>query len=384
MFDFLFYLVIGFGLGAIAGLIPGMHPNLIGLISLGFLPAEGIVISIVTMLVSSQFFELIKMVFLFVPEESNVLAMHPVFSFVKQGKGIIALRYCLTGLIIAFLISIIASPLILQIVPFVITNIREYVPFILLIVASYLVLRDKKRHFAIIIFILAGIVGYFGLNSMNQPLLVLLTGFFAIPVLLELKQSFPKQILSTESKIEKPSLVRGVIAAFISSLMLVFLPAVGPAQASVFSRGILKKIEDFFVAIGAISGFDVIFSIILLFTIGKARIGILESFGHVFTVDLNLFVVMMIIALLTSVISYFIVFYSANRLALLIPRINYKKLSYIIIAFLTIIIFLFDGFVGLGFFVLAGLIGIVANKFTNSMTHCMGSLIIPTIIYLLF
>ena len=110
----------------------------------------------------------------------------------------------------------------------------------------------------------------------------------------------------------------------------------------------------------------------------------MESFGHVFTVDLNLFVVMMIIALLTSVISYFIVFYSANRLALLIPRINYKKLSYIIIAFLTIIIFLFDGFVGLGFFVLAGLIGIAANKFTNSMTHCMGSLIIPTIIYLLF
>ena len=108
MIDFIIYFLIGLGLGALAGIVPGMHPNLIGILSLGMLPAEGILISIVTMLVSSQFFELIKMTFLFVPEESNVLAMHPLFNFVKEGRGFVALRYCLVGLIATFLIAIIA------------------------------------------------------------------------------------------------------------------------------------------------------------------------------------------------------------------------------------------------------------------------------------
>jgi len=272
----------------------------------------------------------------------------------------------------------------LWVVPFVITNIRDYVPFILLFITLFLVLRDKKRHWAALLFILAGIVGYFGLNNMNQPLLVLLTGFFAIPVLITLKKSFPIQVTSDKIKIERPSLVRGVIAAFFSSLMLVFLPAVSPAQASVFSKGILKNVEDFFVAIGAISGFDVIFSIILLYVLGNARIGILVSLGKVFVVDTNAFVTLMIFALLAAVISYLVVMWLSKRMIRLIPKINYRKLSYTVIAFLVIIIFYFDGFVGLSFFLLAAIIGTLTSKLTDSMTHCMGCLVIPTLFYLLF
>jgi len=384
MIEFVIYFLIGLGFGAFAGLVPGMHPNLIGILALGVLPGDGILIAIVTMLVSSQFFELIKMTFLFVPEESNVLAMHPLFNFVKEGKGFVALKYCLIGLVVAFLIAIIASPLLIIIVPFVITNIRDYVPFILVAIAGYLVIRDKKWYFALLVFMLAGIVGYFGLQSMKQPLLVLLTGFFALPVLLELNKNLPKQFISEKFEVEKPSIARGIIAAFLSSLMLVFLPAVGPAQASVFSRGILKKTEDFFVAIGAISGFDVIFSIILLYTIGKARIGLLESFKDVFAIDFNSFVIMLVIALLSAVISYILVLLISKRIAGLVPKINYKAVAYAVIIFLCMVIFYFDGVLGLGFFALAGAIGWLANRYTNSMTHCMGSLIIPTLIYLLF
>lgn len=384
MIELIIYFLAGLGLGAISGLIPGMHPNLVGIIALGMLPGEGMLVAIVTMLVSAQFFELIKMTFLFVPEESNVLAMHPLFNFVKEGKGYLALKYCLTGLLAAFLIAIIASPLLIKVVPFVIINIRDYVPFILLAVAGFLIFRDKKWKFALLVFVLAGIVGYFGLSLMKQPLLVLLTGFFALPVLLELNKNMPKQFVSDIIQVEKPSVARGIIAAFVSSLFLVFLPAVGPAQASVFSRGILRKTEDFFVAIGAISGFDVIFSMILLYTIGKSRIGLLESFKNVFNVDFNAFVVMLVIALLTAIISYIIVVYSSKSIAGLVQKINYKKLAYAVIILLCAMIFYFDGFLGLGFFALAGTIGWIANKKTKSMTHCMGSLIIPTLIYLLF
>ena len=90
MIDFLIAVSVGLILGVVAGLVPGMHPNFIGVLVLsGFLNPYSFV-SIIVMLVSAQFFEILRSVFLFVPEESNVLAMHPLFKFVEQGKSICA------------------------------------------------------------------------------------------------------------------------------------------------------------------------------------------------------------------------------------------------------------------------------------------------------
>ena len=87
------------------------------------------------MLVSAQFFELLRSVFLFVPEESNVLAIHPMFKFISQGKGLVVLKLSLLGLVIAILLSIIASPILLYIVPPVFLFVKDYAPFFLILIA---------------------------------------------------------------------------------------------------------------------------------------------------------------------------------------------------------------------------------------------------------
>lgn len=381
MIEIILYLLVGIFLGFLAGLIPGLHPNFIGILIIsGFLDFN-IFFVLIAMLVSASFFEFIRSIFLFVPDEGHVLAMHPIFKFVNQGKGLIALKLVLFGLLFAIFISIILSPLLVIIVPPIFLAIKDYVPFLLIIVAGYLIYKDKKPTFAFVIFLLAGTVGYYGLNNLNQPLLILLTGFFGFPVLFKIRKKVVKQIKSYEYKIPKESVYRGIGSAFFSSLMLTFLPAVGPAQASIFTRGLLKKTEDFLVSIGAIQGFDIVFSILLLYSIGKARIGILEVAGQYFSFDLYFLIISLLIVLVISLISYVITMKLGKFAIGKMDKLNYKAIAIVVIVSISIVSLFFDGFLGIFFLFTAAGIGTLADKLKTSMTHCMGSLMIPVLIY---
>lgn len=384
MLEIVFGILVGLLLGFTAGIIPGMHPNFLAALLFSQFGEWWILPATITMLVSAQFFEFIRATYLFVPEESNVLAMHPIFKFVNEGKAVVAIKLCAVGLLCAFMIGIIASPLLVKIVPIVFVWFKPFVPYALLIVATILILRDKKKIAALGVFLLAGIIGYFGLNMLNQPLLILLTGFFGFPILLQVKTKMPKQIKSVEYRVEKQDVARGLGSAFFSSLLLTFIPAVGPAQASFFSRGFLKKTEEFMVAIGAISGFDIIFSSILLFSVGRARIGTLEMLGTKFSFDLNTLIIVLLLALTVAIVSYLVTLRLSISFAEISQKINYRYVAISVAILILGAIVYFDGALGVAFFASAIGIGLLANKLKTSMTHCMGSLIIPTLGYYFF
>jgi putative membrane protein len=336
------------------------------------------------MLVSSQFFEILRAVFLFVPEEGNVLAMHPIFKFVSEGKALIVLKLSLLGLVIAMLIGVILSPLLILVMPPVFMFAKDYAVFFLAIIAVFLILTDEHKLFALLIFVLAGVVGWFGLEMLNQPLLILLTGFFGIPLLFQAKAHMPKQMMTYSTFVGKKSIARGVGAAGLSSLLLTFIPAVGPAQASVFTRSIMKNVEEFFVAIGALSGFDTIFSMILLYAVGKARIGVLEQAGKFFTFDFQTLVLLLFITFLVSIFSYVVVLWLGKFFVKRIESVNYRWVGVGVLVLICGAAILFDGWLGLFFLGAAAGVGWLANKLQTKMSHCMGSLMIPTMINLIF
>ena len=181
MIEIIFGVLIGLLLGFVAGIVPGMHPNFLAAILLMQFGDWWVLPATITMLVSAQFFEFIRATFLFVPEEGNVLAMHPIFRFVSEGKAVVVIKLCTIGLLSAFMIGIISSPVLVKVVPLAFVWFKPYVPYALLLVATMLILRDKKKIAALGVFLLAGLVGYFGLKTLNQPLLILLTGFFGFP-----------------------------------------------------------------------------------------------------------------------------------------------------------------------------------------------------------
>jgi len=374
-------IAIGILLGLVSGLVPGMHHNFITTLIVSQYTDYWLLPLVISMLISSQFFEFLRSIFLFVPEEGNVLAMHPIFRFVKEGKALVALKLCTVGLIVSLIVGIVLSPLLIKIVPFIYSNIKRFVPYALAVVVLYLIIRDKNKIAALLIFILSGVVGYFGLKHLNQPLLILLTGFFGISILLQINQKIERQIKSYRFKIQKKSICKGTIAALFSSFILAFIPAIGPSQASLFSRGFLKSKEDFLIAIGAISGFDIILSMVLLFTIGKARIGSLEIIGGLFSFDFKTFVISLIILLSVGIISYFISLKLGKIFVGFSEKINYKILSLFVALAILFASFYFDGFLGVLFLILSTGIGMLAMKLKTNLSHCMGSLVIPVLMY---
>jgi putative membrane protein len=381
MIEIVVSILIGLGLGIVAGLVPGLHPNFIAVLLFTSFLNPNLIFVLVAMLISSQFFEFIRSVFLFVPNDDNVLAMHPIFKMVKEGKALFALKLCLNGLIIAILFSILASPLLILFVPPVFTAIHDFVPFMLLGIAIFLIFSDEKPFAAVLVFLSAGAVGYFGLNILHQPLLILLTGFFGLPILLSIQNKIPKQIVSYKFETPKGSIKRGLLSGFVSSFLLTFIPSVGPAQASVFSRGLLKKSEDFLVAIGVISGLDSVFSLLMLYSIGRSRVGVIEILGKGFTVDLTMLVLLLLTMLTVAIISYLLALQLGKFFSKRMATINYRLLSVIVVLAIASAAFYFDGLFGLFFLGLAAGVGILASRLKTKMTHCMGSLMIPTLIY---
>lgn len=384
MLDVFIAVFLGLLFGAIAGTVPGMHANFIGALILAGTVGPYSLISIIIMLVSSQFFEILRSVFLFVPEEGNVLAMHPIFKFVSEGKALVVLKLSLLGLIIAMLIGVILSPVLIFVMPPVFMFAKDYAVFFLAIIAVLLILTDEHKFFALLIFGLAGLVGWFGLEMLNQPLLILLTGFFGIPLLFEAKAHMPKQMMLDSTFVNKESIARGIGAAGLSSLLLTFIPAVGPAQASVFTRSVMRQTEEFFVAIGALSGFDTVFSMILLYAVGKARIGVLEQAGRFFAFDFQTLVLALFITFLVSIFSYVVVLKLGKFFVKHIEAVNYRWVSIGVLVFICGAAIFFDGALGVFFLAAAAGVGWLANKLQTKMSHCMGSLMIPTMINLIF
>ena len=384
MLDFLIAVFFGILFGAIAVIVPGMHANFIGALILAGTVGPYSLISIIIMLVSSQFFEILRAVFLFVPEEGNVLAMHPIFKFVSEGKALVVLKLSLLGLVIAMLLGVILSPALMFVMPPVFMFAKDYAVFFIAIIAVFLMLTDEHKISALLVFVLAGIVGWFGLAMLKQPLLILLTGFFGLPLLFEAKAHMPKQMMLEPTFVDKKSIARGIGAAGLSSLLLTFIPAVGPAQASVFTRSIMKNVEEFFVAIGALSGFDTIFSMILLYAVGKARIGVLEQTGNFFTFDFQTLVLVLFITFLVSIFSYVVVLKLGKFFVKHIEIVNYRWVGMGVLVFICGAAIFFDSWLGLFFLAAAAGVGWLANKLQTKMSHCMGSLMIPTMINLIF
>ena len=371
---------MGFLLGIAAGIVPGLHPNMIALIALISFSHPSSFIVVAVMLVSSQFFAFLRSVFLFVPDESHALALHPIYKMVGDGNGLFAVKLGLTGILLALILSIIASPLLNLIIPFLFSNISPYIPFMLLTVSVFFIFKDKKPLYALIIFLLAGALGFFGLDRLNQPLMVMLAGFFSMPVLLTMNPKIPIQ-KSTFRKIERKIMFKGSLSSFLAAFFAIFLPGVGPAQASLITRGLMKRTEEFILSIGALSGFNITFSAILLHTVNKSRVGALVMLGQNYVFGLNALLTFLFVCLSVGLICYVLIIHLSKRITKIIPKINYQKISVATIILLSGFVLYFDLWMGLLFFVLATMIGFIASKLKVRMANCMGCLVLPLLIF---
>ncbi len=397
MIEILLALGAGLILGTFTGLVPGIHINLVAAFvasSLYFLssfPPLAIVVFIISLAITHTFLDFIPSIYLGAPQEDTFLSILPGHELLMEGKGHEAVVLALYGCVGALIIGLLAFPFYAYIVPLLNTKIVPYMAFILLAISLYTIIRERNSYAAATVFILAGFLGKATFSlPIKEPLLPLLTGLFgasALIISLREKTIVRPQIITRLKEItpSKKDTRNALIGAALVAPPCSFLPAIGSGYASFISSEIMTQSRKGFLMLnGAINVVVMVASFILVYTLGKARTGSAAALKKIIetphTSEIAIGMVAMIVAGLSAFIRGVIV---SKWCASNISKVNYQKLSLVVLIFVTAVVIFFSRWEGFMVLVTATSLGIFAIKSNVKRIHLMGALLVPTMIYYL-
>jgi putative membrane protein len=385
-------LLLGVSAGTLTGLIPGIHVNLIGttLVSLSLGVFSGIssvylVVFITSMSITHTFLDFIPSIFLGCPDTDTELSVLPGHELLKKGEGYGAILLTSYGSIAAIFVLLILIFPSLIIIPRIFPFVQKITPLLLILISFSLILTERKKLNALIVFFLSGFLGLCVLNmEMKEPLLPLLTGLFGSSMLII---SIKEKVKIPEQKIEKikVKLFRPLLGAVIASPLCSFLPGLGSGQAAIIGNQISGTDKrGFLVLLGATNTLVMGFSFLSLYLISRTRTGSALAIKEIIGIPSNGVLILIFASILFSgIISFFLTKFLARYFSKNIRRINYALLSLITILILVNIIAIFSGFLGLIILTISTLTGIYCISLKVRRTNMMGCLLIPVIIFYL-
>ena len=255
---------IGVLSGVITGLTPGVHINLVSALLLSmapiialYVPLYLVCILIVAMAITHTFLDTIPSIFLGAPDDDKALGVLPGHRYLLRGNGMMAVKLCVTGGIFGTLLAILFF-LPLQIsIELSYAKSRPYFFWILLCIVLFTIFKDKKKIWALLVFLLSGIVGFVPLRiALNEPLLPLLSGIFGVATLLysmNENQNIPSQKDECYTQLEVKKSVLGSILGVVAGLITALLPGVSASAASaVSSQGSDLGDHGFLILLGSL------------------------------------------------------------------------------------------------------------------------------------
>ena len=396
LIELLIALLIGIILGTITGLLPGIHINLVGAILISssafFLDITSpiiLVIFIVSLSITHIFVDFIPSIFLGAPDEETALSVLPGHELLKNGRGYEAIFLSVLGCIIAIPMLIILTIVFISILKQIENTIKFLIPFLLILSSVFILIKEKNKTSGVIVFILAGFLGIFTLNSsIKESLLPMLSGLFGVSSLLisiKSKTKIPNQIYEIE-KIKKYELIKPIFASLIASPLCSFLPGLGSGQAATIGASITKLTnKGFLILIGITNLLVMGLSFSVLYVIEKTRTGSAVFVKEILEkLTINHLSIILTAIILTSIIAFFLTLKLSKIFCRLISKINYQKISIIVIILILLFVFIFSGINGILVLAVSTFIGIYCILSGNKRILLMGCLIIPTVLIYLF
>ena len=408
MIDIIIACLLGVLCGVITGMIPGIHVNTAGAILfatsslfLKITTVETLCTFLAAMGIAHSLIEFVPSIFLGIPDENTALSILPAHRMVIDGRGKEAIRIVALGGFGAILITILLLPLFIMILPAIYKFIQPYVWIILVVGSIYMIFRlghgFKNWFYSTLIFLESGILGWTMLQtpmSSNLSLMCLFTGLFGISTMIfSLNESsiIPIQDSRINFKLTSP-ILKGMLAGGLTGVILGFLPGFGPAQGSIIAQeltgaGYEDNTESFLTAMSGVNSSDTLFSLVAFYLIGNPRSGIavyITQFLQEFSIYHLLFFVF--VSLTSVSISMILCIKLGDIFSDFIQKINYKKLTKIIIIFMLVLLLIFSIIENAPiFYMILALItsvalGLIPHYLGVSKSHLMGVLIVPAIV----
>ena len=383
--------------GIITGLTPGVHINLVALLLLNaasflllYIHPITIAVFIVAMAVTHTFLDTVPSIFLGAPDSASAVSLLPGHKLLLEGKAFDAVKLTIVGSLLCLLLSILILPVLFPFVRFLYPLMKDYTGHILLVAMLYLILKDKQRWRNLFIFLLSGVLGLvlFSL-PVKDPLFPLLSGLFGISSLLISLQettSIPPQSDEEGIVVENKVMAKAVVSGTIAGGMTSFLPGLGPAQGAVLVSAVMRDLGNvgFMIMVGGLGTVNFVLSLVCLAVLEKARNGAVLTILEVMHVSNTGIAILALVALIAGGFATWITLGTARLFSRLLTKVNYKAMVISVIIFVTVLVGIFSGFLGLLVLVISTSVGIVAATSGCARNHAMGCLILPVILYFLW
>lgn len=398
LIEIIIALFVGILAGTFTGLAPGIHINLIAsLLVLSIdkfqaFPLIAAAVFVTAMSITHTFLDFIPSIYLGAPEEDTFLSILPGHELLRDGKGHEAVVITLYGSLAALIIIILFTPLFIKFLPQFYNAIKYAIPFVLIFISLYLILRESNFITSLIVFLLSGILGFLTFNlPVKDPLLPLLTGLFgtsALVISIKDKVKIKEQEISSlkNIKLGKKEFFKSSLAAIISAPLCSFLPGIGSGHAATIGSEIIPQTRRGFLFLnGAINTVIMALSFVTVYAIGKARSGSAAAIDQILkTITLQDLTIILITIVISGIISFFLGVKISKIFAKSLNKINYNKLTIWVILTLIIVNLIFSNWLGLLVLITGTSLGVFTILSNSRRINLMGSLIIPTIIYYLF
>jgi len=373
--------------GLFTGITPGIHANTIAFLII-YLPLNNsieIMLFIVSMSVSHSVVDAIPNILLGCPSEESFLTILPGHQMLLNGEGLLAIRLTVFGGLITGIFAIFLFPIFFSFAQ----NYNAYfpliIPAILLATIIAMILNETRKKEAIVVVLLSGSLGILVLNAgIPNAIFICIAGFFAIPSLLQSFFSETKIPKQNPPKNTKQKIKIGFLSALISGIISVF-PAIGPSQAAFIMKKTTGKIntEEYLSIIGGINTGNLIFSLLMLYTIGKTRTGMASAINNINEISFEILLILICSAIISLGFSVFFAEAIAKKAIIFLQKINYKKINTIILTFISLLVFFTGGFFGALACISAIGISFFGLNSKIKRTHSMAFLMLPTMLFYL-
>jgi putative membrane protein len=399
LFEILIAIILGILTGIISGLTPGIHINMISLLVLSasvFL-IEHFNTSVITLGVyiivvgiTHTFLDAIPSIFLGAPDDNTALGVLPGHRYLLRGNGLMAVKLFTIGSFFGLIMGIILFPILYLITKYSYNLFEPYFALLLIIASAYMLWRDEKKIWAIIVFATSAIFGMivFSLN-IKDPLFPMLSGLFGISTLiisLNDNNNIPKQDDKTYTQLEPKKTILSLIAGNISAFVVSTFPGLSSSIAAVMSVQFFKDLGDkgFMILMGCIGTSSFILSLVALYTINKARNGAVIVISQLLpNITLNIIILFLLTAIIAGAISVILSLKFGRIFSKMISKINYRMLVIGIISFVTLLVIIMTSWKGLIILITSTAIGLIPGIVKVQRTQAMACLIVPVIIYLI-
>lgn len=377
------FFLLGILIGILSGLVPGLHSNTVISVfaSFGF-GGEQLAFFIIALFPVHMIFSFIPSIFFGIPEQQTVVTVLPGQRMVLHGRGLAALKAILLASIFAVLISVSLFFLSLSFFEAAYALIRPYVGHALVLFSLVFLARTRSPVLSFFVFMLAGMLGYYSLNSkMADPFLPLFSGMFAMGAILNYKKS-GTPVQKDEKISPDPAFLRYVLVGTALGMFADLLPGISsPSQVATFLTIFLPmNTLSYLAAVSSISMGEAVFSLATSASIGKSRMGATAMLDNVFPVGQNL-PLLLVLFLVSVAIAATVVYFSRNLVARL-ARIDFSVFNILLACYLFAIISILDGITGIAVFALASVLGFLTVRTGIERTNLMGAVILPTILLL--